>query len=129
MTTRPWARAAVFVAGLFYALAALLMFAAPAWFYENIGHFPPYNRHYIGDVAAFTLPLGAGLMWAARDSGGYRLLVAVGLAASALHVGNHVVDARGEPLQHWLVDVGPLVLLGAALLLGWLAPGRATADA
>lgn len=121
MTKSGWKRTVVFAAGLVYTATALLMFAAPEWFYETVGHFPPYNRHYIGDVAAFTLPLGAGLMWAARDVVRYRGLVGVGVGVSVLHVLNHIVDAAGEPPMHWVIDVGPLALLGAALAATWLS--------
>ncbi len=106
MRSLNWAGWIVLLAGLAYAAAALLMLGAPVWFYENVGHFPSYNRHYIGDVAAFTLALAVGLVWAARDVVRYRILIGMGMAASLIHVANHMVDAIGSELAHWVLDVG-----------------------
>ncbi len=115
-----WTKTLTIVAGAIYTATALVMLAAPMWFYETVGHFPPYNRHFIGDTATFTLPIGVALMWAARDLERHRALLALGLGASFLHAGNHVMDAVGEPPIHWLLDVGPLVLLTAVLAGVWL---------
>jgi hypothetical protein len=38
----------------------------PLWFFTTIGTFPPFNRHYTGDIGAFQLALGAGLLLAVR---------------------------------------------------------------
>ncbi len=121
MNGTKWSQALTTIAGGFYTAVALVMLAQPEWFYQTIGNFPPFNRHYIGDTATFTLPIGIGLMWAGRDLERYRSLLAAGLAASLLHAGNHVVDAAGEPLTHWLLDVAPLSLLTASLVAVWLA--------
>lgn len=124
MTKRAWAQGLVMACGGIYMATGLSMLAAPRWFYETIGHFPPFNPHYIRDVAVFTLPLGLALLWGGWRSSHQRFLVFIGLMASALHAGNHVADAAGEPLVHWLLDVGPLALLAAALAVAWLTARR-----
>lgn len=115
-----WTHTLTIAAGAIYTATAVVMLALPMWFYEMVGHFPPFNRHFIADAATFTLPIGVALMWAGRDLERHRPLLAVGLGASLLHAGNHVVDAMGQPLAHWLLDLGPLVLLTAALGAVWL---------
>lgn len=42
-------RVLVLVAGLFYTLNGLALLVAPTWFFENVGAFAPFNRHYLGD--------------------------------------------------------------------------------
>lgn len=115
MSRSTWRQGAVIVAGAVYGATAVVMLAAPQWFYRAVGHFPPYNRHYLRDVAAFTLPVGAALLWAGRNLERRQSLLLLGLAASLLHVVNHAFDAIGKPAAHWLLDVGPLMLLLIAL--------------
>jgi hypothetical protein len=117
---RPSARLAqliVAVSGVFFVLAALALLFAPRWFFENIGFFPPYNRHYEGALGAFLFAIGAGLLYAARSPAKHRLIIAVAALGSALHVLNHIFDGitAAYSLTHWLADTAPLVL--AAVLL------------
>lgn len=107
------------VGGVFYVLAGLGLLFAQTWFFENIGHFPPFNRHYMGDTGSFTLAIGVGLLVATRDPVRHRLIIWLALLASVVHTLNHVYDAAllNEPLSHWLLDVGPLTLYVLALLL------------
>jgi uncharacterized protein YbjT (DUF2867 family) len=117
-----WARLVVALIGLSYVLAGALLLWATPWFYEHIGTFPPYNRHYAGDAGAFNLPLGVGLVWAARGLRRHRALLVIGLIASVLHVLNHAYDhaVEGATLAHWAWDTGPLAL--AAVLLALALP-------
>ncbi len=114
------------LAGILYLLTGLALLVAPAWFFATIGPYPPFNRHYMGDLGAFLLPLGAGLLLAARDPSKHKLLVRIAVAGSGLHALNHTYDAVFDraPLGHWLVDTLPLLIFGVLLLL---AERRATA--
>lgn len=108
---------AVFTVGAINILIGLTIFAAPGWFYETVGEFPPYNRHYMGDVASFLLPYGVGLVFAARDLLRYRAVIGLAGLASVLHLLNHAYDALGGLTHaHWLVDLTPLVLLAGPLV-------------
>lgn len=111
--------ALVWFTGLSYLATGAALLLAPTWFYQYIGHFPPFNRHYIGDLGAFTLPLGAGLLLAARDPFRHRLLLGVAAGVSLLHGVNHAYDAviGRESLLHWLTDAGPIFVGGLLLLL------------
>ena len=121
-------RLATFVAGLYYLVAAIGLIVTPGWFFEHVGHFPPFNRHYMGDAGSFLLPLAAGLMIASRDPVRNRPLIAVGAAASLVHMLNHLYDAVFENLMHagWLVDFSSLVLVTTILLTVYYqsAPGK-----
>lgn len=90
---------------------------APQWFYENIGNYPPFNRHYEGDLGAFVTAIGIGLLWAARNPHKYRALIGVALLASALHLFNHIYDdlLLGASFQQVISGV-TTVALGTALL-------------
>lgn len=122
-----FARAIFFLAGLSHLLTAAAMLFAPTWFYEHIGTFPPYNRHYTGDLGAFQVPLGLGLLLAARDPRRYSAMVWVALAGNVLHMLNHTYDAlvEGASFGRWLGDVAPLYAVALLLLVGLaLATGR-----
>jgi hypothetical protein len=119
------AQVVVSLAGLAHLLVGLAMLLAPLWFFTTIGTFPPFNRHYTGDMGAFQLALGAGLLFAARAPARQRLLIGVAAAGNLVHMLNHAYDAliSRAPLGFWLADSGPLLVLTLALLLvsaGWL---------
>jgi len=109
------------VAGVGYALTGLVLIFAPLWFFDNIGPFAPYNRHYEGDLGMFLLPLGLGLLFAAREPGNHRLFLAVVAAGSLLHAGNHLYDViiGTTPSARAIQDVGLLLALGLLVLAAW----------
>jgi hypothetical protein len=127
MKMNRFAQVATFVVGVYYLLVTLTMFAKPRWFFENAGHFPPFNRHYIGDTAAFLLPLAVGLLIAARDPVRYRLIIGIGAAASVIHTLNHAYDAVFEEVTHAheLLDFTTLVLLALVLIVVTYRPSGA----
>jgi hypothetical protein len=112
------------VAGVFYFLTGIALLFAPTWFFQHIGNFPPYNRHYEGDLGSFLLPLGVGLLLAARAPGRYKALIWVAATGSLLHVGNHIYDALvgSSSLSAWLFQIVPLLVLAIALLvISWVS--------
>lgn len=115
--------------GVLNTIIALLILFAPVWFFENVGDFPPFNRHYMGDAGTFLLAIGIGLMAAARDPIKHKLTVVVGILASALHTINHLYDAviGGEGVMHWITDLGPLVLFVVLLVVAYarMEPAKA----
>ena len=120
------AQIAVGIMGVIYVLTGLALLFLPQWFFQNIGPFPPYNRHYEGDVGSFLLALGIGLVIAARDPARHRLLIAVAALGSLIHVFNHLYDdvQLGETLLHQITDLAPLVLFVVLLALGLGKPRR-----
>lgn len=129
MTQVRIAQCIILLSGVFYMLAGLALLFAPAWFFDKIGPFPPFNRHYMGDLGSFLLPMGVGLLLAARDPARQRLLIGLMIAGSLLHTANHSYDALvgAEPLSHWLADVGPLVVIAALMLVAYALVGAPAA--
>jgi hypothetical protein len=119
--TQTWIRAIVLANGILYVFVGLALLFAPAWFLENVGPFPPLNRHYMGDLGSFTLPMGIGLVLASANPARHLGLILVVLGGSLFHIINHVYDAviGHEPIAHWLTDPGALIPFAAALL--WAA--------
>ena len=118
---RSAARIIAGIAAVFYLGVGVWAFAAPLSFFEKVGPYPPYNEHFIHDIGAFNLGLGAaavaGLLFA--DA-----LVAVLLAlavASVMHEIAHITDRLmgGHPSD-------PYTLGGFAVivLIGLLAAAR-----
>lgn len=110
-------RPALWLAGSIYGLVGAGFFFAPTEFYSSFGHSLPFMRHYAADLGAFLLPMGVGLVRAARSPEEYRPLVAVAGAGSVLHALNHLYDRAAEPALHG-VPLELWVVLALALLLG-----------
>lgn len=122
------ARAAIFVSGVFYTLSGLGLMFAPEWFFQNIGNYPPFNRHYAGDTGAFTLALGLALLWAARDRNlmQHRSLIGYTLLASLLHALNHAYDDYlvRQALVTALMNTGPLFVFVVMLAVVYGVAGQ-----
>jgi len=121
------AQVIVVVNGVFNILVGGALLFAPRWFFDNIGNFPPFNRHYEGDLGAFVLALGVGLLVASRDPRRHWLIIAASALGGLLHVINHVYDSLIEqaPAVHYLQDVVPLFVFALSLGLAlWLARPR-----
>ena len=110
-------RAVIVLNGLNYLLVGLVLIFAPQWFFDHIGNFPPFNRHYSGDLGTFLLPLGIGLLWAVRDPARHLGLIGVALAGSWLHVLNHLYDdlTAGAFSPQFFSNTLPLLALAILL--------------
>lgn len=122
-----WVRVVIGAVGVGYLLIGLALILSPQWFFDNIGPFAPFNRHYAGDLGTFFLPVGLGLLAATRAPARHRLFLAVAAGASLLHAGNHLYDAftGTTPAARVLQDTGPLVAFGLLLLIAWWGARRA----
>ena len=114
--TRPaarlgFARVVIGIAGIVHLTTSLLLLLAPYSYFMLLEHFPPYNRHDAGDLGAFQLPLGIGLLLAAREPFRYRVVILIAAAANLLHALNHIYDGLIMPttLVYWIADVGMLL--------------------
>ena len=115
----------VAAAGAFYTSTGVALLVAPRWFFENVGDFPPYNRHYAGDAGTFILPLGVVLLFAAARPWRHRWVIAIAAAVSTLHAGNHAYDAvRGDESAG---DLVALVVIAALVAVAFFK-ARRTAD-
>jgi hypothetical protein len=92
------------LAGTGSLLAGAALMLAPGWFFEHIGPYPPFNRHYAGDLGAFNVAIGLALLLAVRDPPGRHLLVGIAALGNILHAANHVHDAMVDRvgIERWL---------------------------
>lgn len=110
-------RVLVGLAALALVLSGLWAMLAPESFYASVALYPPYNRHFIHDIGAFMLGLGATLGFALAF--GDALLVA--LAGNALgavaHFASHVVDRElgGQSTDPLTFGIFAVLLVGLAV--------------
>ena len=122
MTAQPVRRRGRVTTGVM-ALAALAFlvpgawaFLAPGSFYHTIATFPPYNRHFMHDLGAFQLGVGAavlaGLWW--RDA--VSVALAGATAGMTIHFVSHVLDRDlgGRGIDLWALGALSAVLLAAS---------------
>jgi hypothetical protein len=119
--------------GVVNVATGLALLFAPQWFFENIGNYPPFNRHYEGDLGSFITAIGIGLVWAARDPQRYRALIGVALISNAVHFLNHVYDdvlvsASVAHIMQGVVPVGFQMLLLALVIYLSASGQRAATD-
>ncbi len=114
-------RVVLAIAGGVNVVAGSALLIAPTWFFDAIGNFPPFNRHYLGDVGAFLLPIGVGLLIAVRDPIRHRSLIGVAAAGSLLHTLNHLYDdfVAGQAAVHFVRETLPLLALGVLLIVAY----------
>ncbi len=118
--TLRFAQAVVLLNGLTYlAVGAALLFV-PEWFFANVGNFPPFNRHYAGDLGSFQLALGAMLLYAVRHPAAHAGVLGVAALGGTMHALNHAVDAaRG--LGGWDQTLALFVLAALTVAALWQA--------
>lgn len=112
-------RPLMLVLGGYHLALGIVLAVAPRDFYDTIAGYPPYNAHFLRDVASFYLALGvATLIASARET--WRVpILAFTLVQYAFHVINHIVDVTdSEPGWHGPANVGSLVVVG--VLVWWL---------
>ena len=94
-------RAVAVGAGLIFLAFGLWAMVAPHSFFDAVARFEPYNQHFVQDVGAFQIGLGAVLILSVIDATRGALPVAlmgVGIG-SAAHLVSHLVglDLGGTP--------------------------------
>lgn len=112
------------LAAVEHIVPSLLLLFAPTWFFENVGNFPPFNRHYMGDAGAFLLGLGLILVFALRHPARHRGAIAAVAIANLVHLGNHLYDdylANAWSLDHFLRETLTLILVPLLLFAVYIA--------
>jgi hypothetical protein len=118
-----WLRAIIATGAVLYLLTGLAMIFAPQWFYDNIGNFPPYNRHFLGDLGTFTVPFGVGLLFAFRDPSRHHLVIGATALASLLHALDHLYE-HFATRQGAVWQTASLFLYAVALIWAWWVASR-----
>lgn len=110
------------LAGIGFLAFGLWAFVAPEPFFENVARFEPYNEHFLHDIGAFQIAIGAMLLLAAtmRDA----LYAALGGATigQIVHIASHVMDADQGENQETTIPF--LAILGGLLLVATLIRSR-----
>jgi hypothetical protein len=97
-----------------------LALIAPDTFFDQIGKYGVENSHYVGDVGAFTLAYGLGLLIAIRLPSWRVPVLALGAIWFGFHALNHAFDtgeARSQA-RGWADTIG---IAAGGLLLAYLA--------
>jgi hypothetical protein len=127
MAAEWFVRGVLLVGAAFFLVVGAWAFVDPASFYDELAVFPPYNRHFLHDVGAFQLGLGAALALALVGWNGRRVALWGAAVASGFHAASHFMDAElgGRDSDPWLLALLTVVLAAAALLSsGTPQPGR-----
>ena len=118
-----WPRFVAAAGGVLLLGLGLWAMVLPQSFYDTTATFEPYNRHFLQDVGAFQVGLGAVLLLALTGRDVLAVaLVGVGIGSLA-HTVSHVlgVDLGGKPA----VDIPTLSILTVLLLVaGWTSWNR-----
>jgi uncharacterized membrane protein len=131
---RSLSRLLIAFVGLTDVLAGISLLITPAWFFERVGPFAPFNQHYEGDAGAFVLAIGAGLIMAAVGPAGAARLLVLAILASVVHLANHIYGSVASGAD-WgrtaivAVQAALLIVAAPSLVTGRLrlpAPRRAT---
>lgn len=122
---RSWTWWVAVLGGAGFLLFGLWALLAPQSFFDQLATFEPYNRHFVHDIGAFQLGLGAVLLlptlFAPRVDAVTAALVGVGIGAVA-HVVSHLLDIGegGTPAT----DIPTFTLLAGVLLVAGIARMR-----
>ena len=116
-----FAPAVAWLGAAFFVVFGVWAMADPRSFFDSVATFDPYNRHFIQDIGAFQIGLGAVLVLAVAFEGAGALpvaLVGAGIGSGA-HVVSHIVgrDLGGTPET----DIPFFAIVTALLLAAGLA--------
>jgi hypothetical protein len=111
-------RAIAIIGGIFFVGVGTWAMVDPRSFFETAATFEPYNQHFLQDVGAFQIGLGAVLLLAGLPRRADALaiaLIGVGVAAG-LHAVSHVIgrELGGHPEQ----DIPLFAVIAVILLAG-----------
>lgn len=109
-----FARASAWFVGLFWLGSGLWAFFAPQSFFEQLATFPPYNEHLLHDIGAFSIGLGAVIVFALLRMSALRAaLLGVGVG-SVFHVLSHIIDYSQKPDPADVLGLSVIALLTLA---------------
>lgn len=117
-------RAIGVVGGVSFLASGVWAMVGPESFFDAVATFEPYNQHFVQDVGAFQVGLGAVLLLAAIPARADALaigLIGVGIG-SAAHTVSHIVgrDLGGKPE----VDISLFAVFTVLLLVAGLVRWR-----
>lgn len=116
MTPQKLSRIAAWMGAVFWLVSGVWAFFAPRSFFDNIATFEPYNRHFLHDGGAFSIGLGAVLVFALVTSWDTIRVALAGVGVGAvMHVISHAVD---NDLGGRSTDIPGLIVVAVVLVYG-----------
>lgn len=112
------------LAGGFFLVSGFWAMVSPRSFFAAAATFDPYNQHFIQDIGAFQIGLGAVLLLAVLTGGDSLTIALLGVGiGSGCHVISHIVgrDLGGKPAT----DIPLFALVTVLLLASGLVRRRA----
>jgi hypothetical protein len=120
-----WTRGLAGAGGAAFLVFGVWAFADPESFFDQVATFEPYNQHFLQDIGAFQIGLGAILLLAVLVPGQDVLAVALlgAGAGSAVHVVSHIIgrDLGGRPEADIPVFIIQSLLLLVPGVIRWRA--------
>jgi peptidoglycan/LPS O-acetylase OafA/YrhL len=130
MTALTVRRASGWLGVVFFLGSGVWAFVAPRSFFDNLATFEPYNRHFLHDIGAFSIGLGAVLAFALLTTWDTLRVALAGIAVgSVFHVIAHAIDTEQGGKD---TDVPGLAVVALVFIIGAVAgrvPGRDRVDA
>jgi hypothetical protein len=120
------ARGIAVAVGATFLLSGLWAFLAPQSWFDNIGNYPPYNKHFVHDLGAFQIGLGGmallSLLWKAP----LLAALAANAVAAIFHLASHLIDRDlgGRSTDPLLLGIFALLILWGAFSAAEPAPKR-----
>jgi hypothetical protein len=93
--------------------SGLFAMLAPEAFFNAVAAYPPYNRHFIHDIGAFMLGLGAGLGFALTLTDALLVGLAANVVGAVAHFLSHLIDRDlgGAPSDPATFGIFALILV------------------
>jgi hypothetical protein len=112
--------AVAIILGIVFVALGVWAMVEPTSFFSTVALFEPYNQHFLQDIGAFQIGLGAVLLLAGlpiRFDGLSLALIGVGIGA-ALHAVSHVIGRGlgGKPES----DIPMFIVISVILLVAGL---------
>jgi hypothetical protein len=110
-------RVLVGLATLALVVSGLWAMVAPERFYASVALYPPYNRHFIHDIGAFMLGLGATLGFALAIGDALLVALAGNAIGAVAHFVSHAVDRElgGQSTDPLTFGIFAVLLVGLAV--------------
>jgi hypothetical protein len=105
------------VAAIFFIAFGLWSFFDPSSFFDEIANFKPYNEHFLHDIGAFQIGLGASIVFAFiwRTDALLAALAGAGVGAT-FHFVAHVQDySEGDESDPYVLGLLSAVIVAAAV--------------
>ncbi|HUG83526.1 MAG TPA: hypothetical protein VMM13_03130 [Euzebya sp.] len=80
------------IVGAMFVVFGVWALVAPQGFFDTVALFEPYNPHFIHDIGAFQIGLGAVLLLALFVADALLVSLAGVAVAATLHLVSHVID-------------------------------------